>query len=229
MCLSFRSFRFSICRCRSNRNNYWCVFSVRFGTICIYTNYRYSSCLAREGLFWNEGHRAIFCNSVFSFTWYNFFSFTVLKCGWNVIIHRNCFFFSVDHYSSTLELWLTCLCCALDIFCDCINTCWSRWFHFWCVSRFRRCSVQVLTKNFNPLSNTCECLFWSEGYRTIWCYCICSFTWHCYRVNQFSCLRIHQLSWNHFIDWDCFFCAIHSRRSTLKFRLTCLFRTLNSL
>ena len=120
----------------------WCISRRSFCSVLIFTNDCYSWCSSDEWFFWYKGYGSVCCYCVSTNAVYCLGSCTIVKCCWNIIVHR--------HTAVTFrEFRFTSLCSTLDIRCFSWCSCWGYWNNFRCISCIHLDTVWAFSLNLN--------------------------------------------------------------------------------
>ena len=219
-----------ICRCnifssRSYWSNLRCVSCLSDSSVCIFTlNLNWKHITWVWFIRWREGHNTcVFINGEgtnnLAFWWLSIYRYSCLTIfvkksnsllvdwyNWITFCESNCS--SLNH--TLRSSWFG------------RNCCWCYWCNSWSILSCRWGTILIYTFNSYACSCSCEWFFWYECNRSVWCNCVCSFSW-----DYLSCWTIVKCCWNIFIDVYCFLNTINCHCSTLEFRFTYLSSTLN--
>ena len=168
----------------------WCICRRSFCSVLIFTNHCYSWCRSDEWFFRYKGYCTVWCYCVSTNTVYCLSSRTIIEGCRYIIVH----WYTAIAFS---KFRLTCLSRTLDICRCCWLSCWGYWCHSWCVLSCDFSTVLIHTFHCYACSSSSEWFFRNEGYSSVWCNCVSTFTIHCLRS-----WAIFEGRWCIFIDWN---------------------------
>ena len=117
-------------------------------------------------------------------------------------------------FTSRFEVWFTVLSFTLNSCCNIIKSFWYYRYNNWCILGCSWSSICIHTFYSYSFSCSCKLVFRYKCYRSIFCYCVDSFSW-----NFFSSCSIFKCCRYFIIDWEFRISLSKCYRSCLCFTL----------